>query len=134
MSMGKNEAALAEFNAVFAKDPSAPVLAKLAELQINKGNSAKPSALIEGSEFKEDSTVQFALAKARIATRETEKARDVLDRLIRTNKYNAAYYHYRGLELLLRSELLQGQEGLRPGPEVQSRTTWMRSTTSASAC
>ncbi len=97
MKQGKNEAALAEFNAVFAKDPSAPVLAKLAELQINKGNSREAIRTIEGSEFKDDSTVQFALAKARVETRETDKARDVLERLIRANKYNAAYYHYRGL-------------------------------------
>ncbi|MEO7425458.1 MAG: tetratricopeptide repeat protein [Fibrobacteria bacterium] len=97
MKQGKNEAALAEFNAVFAKDPSAPVLAKLAELQINKGNSREAIRTIDGSEFREDSTVQFALAKARLETRETEKARDVLELLIRANKYNAAYYHYRGL-------------------------------------
>ena len=97
MRQGKNEAALAEFNAVFAKDPSAPVLAKLAELQINKGNNREAIRTIEGSEFKDDTTVQFSLAKARIATRETDKAREVLERLIRINKYNAAYYHYRGL-------------------------------------
>ncbi|MDB5047824.1 MAG: repeat protein, partial [Fibrobacteres bacterium] len=97
MKQGKNEAALAEFNAVFAKDPSAPVLAKLAELQINKGNSREAIRTIENSEYKEDTTVQFSLAKARIETRETEKAREVLERLIRVNKYSAAYYHYRGL-------------------------------------
>ncbi|HKP95407.1 MAG TPA: tetratricopeptide repeat protein [Fibrobacteria bacterium] len=97
MKQGKNEAALAEFNSVFAKDPSAPVLAKLAELQINKGNSREAIRTIESSEYKDDSTVQFALAKARIETRETEKAREVLERLIRANKYSAPYYHYRGL-------------------------------------
>jgi tetratricopeptide (TPR) repeat protein len=97
MKQGKNEAALAEFNAIFAKDPSAPVLAKLAELQINKGNAREAIRTIEGSEYKDDSTVQFSLAKARIETRETDKAREVLDRLIRGNKYSAPYYHYRGL-------------------------------------
>ncbi|MEO6094600.1 MAG: tetratricopeptide repeat protein, partial [Fibrobacteria bacterium] len=97
MRQGKNEAALAEFNAVFAKDPSAQVLAKLAELQINKGNNREAIRTIEGSEFKDDTTVQFSLAKARIATRETDKAREVLERLIRINKYSAPYYHYRGL-------------------------------------
>ncbi|MDB5107059.1 MAG: tetratricopeptide repeat protein [Fibrobacteres bacterium] len=97
MRQGKNEAALAEFNTIFAKDPSAPVLAKLAELQINKGNNREAIRTIEGSEFKDDTTVQFSLAKARIATRETEKAREVLERLIRMNKYSAPYYHYRGL-------------------------------------
>ncbi len=97
MRQGKNEAALTEFNAVFAKDPSANVLAKLAELQINKGNYREAIHTIEGSDFQQDSSVQFALAKARLASHETDKARDVLERLIRLNKYNAAYYHYRGL-------------------------------------
>ncbi len=97
MKQGKNEAALAELNAVFAKDPSAPVLAKLAELQINKGNNREAIRLIEGSDFNQDTTVQFSLAKARIATRETDKAREVLERLIRINKYNPGYYHYRAL-------------------------------------
>ena len=97
MRMGRNEAALAEFNAVYAKDPSAPVLAKLAELQIHKGNSKEAIRMIETSEHKDDTTVQFALAKARIATYDQEKAREVLERLIRANRYHAGYYHYRGM-------------------------------------
>ncbi len=97
MKQGKHEAALAEFNASFTKEPTAPVLAKLAELQISKGNYREAIRTIEGSEFSQDSTVQFSLAKARIASRETEKAREVLERLIRVNKYSAAYYHYRGM-------------------------------------
>jgi tetratricopeptide (TPR) repeat protein len=97
MKQGRNEAALAEFNAVYAKDPSPAVLAKLAELQINKGNDREAIRLIEGSDYKSDTTVQFSLAKARVATRETERAREVLERLIKINKYNAGYWHYRGL-------------------------------------
>ncbi|MBW8889776.1 MAG: tetratricopeptide repeat protein [Fibrobacteres bacterium] len=97
MKQGKNEAALAEINAVFVKDPSAPVLAKLAELQINKGNDREAIRLIEASDFKGDTTVQFALAKARVDSRETDRAREILDRLIKMNKYNAGYWHYRGL-------------------------------------
>ena len=96
MKMGRNDAALAEFNTVFAKDPSASVLAKLAELQINKGDNRSAIRTIEGSEFQQDSSVQFALAKARLASHELEKSRDILERLLRTSKYNASYYHYRG--------------------------------------
>jgi tetratricopeptide (TPR) repeat protein len=97
MRQGRNEAALAEFNAVYAKDPSAPVLAKLAELQIHKGNGKEAVRIIETSDHKDDTTVQFALAKARIATYDQEKAREILERLIRANRYHAGYYHYRGL-------------------------------------
>ncbi len=97
MKQGRNADALVEFNALFSKSPSAPVLAKLAELQINKGNYREAIHTIESSDFSQDSLVLFSLAKARLASHEVPKAREVLERLIRDSKYNPNYYHYRGL-------------------------------------
>ncbi|HLP43550.1 MAG TPA: tetratricopeptide repeat protein, partial [Fibrobacteria bacterium] len=91
------EGALAEYKAVYAKDPSAPVLAKLAELQVHQGNGKEAIRMIETSDHKNDTTVQYALAKARVSTYDQEKAREILEALIRGNSYHAGYYFYRGL-------------------------------------
>lgn len=97
MKQGKSDAALAEFNTLYSRQKSPRVLAKLAELKVSKGQTKEAMRLIEESGFSNDSTVQYALAKAYVAEGEGDKARDVISRLLSSSKYNAALYHLRGM-------------------------------------
>jgi tetratricopeptide (TPR) repeat protein len=97
MKQGKTDAALAEYNSVYSEQKSAPVLAKIAEIKVARGEYRDALQLIETSGFSSDSSVQLSLARAYVAQGEGDKARSVLNNLIRNSKYNAALYHLRGM-------------------------------------
>gem|GEM_PF-5721038 len=97
MKVGRTDAALEVFTDLYSHQKSPKVLAKLAELKVLKGETREALRLIKESGFENDSSVQFSLAKAYLSEGEAEKSRDVVDDLLKRNKYNAELYHLRGM-------------------------------------
>ena len=72
------------------------VLATLADLYLAQGKTKEALAMLDTAD-KNDNSVKFVLAKARIANNEPSQARPFLDQLINQDNQNAEYYFQRGL-------------------------------------
>ncbi len=97
LKTGKEEAAMAQIKAVYDQEPTPEVLAKLADLNLARGNIREAIRLLEGSSAQSDTNIQFITAKAQLANNQPGKARSILDALISDNRNNAGYYYNRGL-------------------------------------
>ncbi len=94
---GRSDAALAQFNSVYAQTPTPAVLSKIADLQLSLGNVKEAMSVLQNASTPKDSNIQFSLAKVYLADHQPDKARSLLDGLIDKSEYNANYYYRRGM-------------------------------------
>ncbi len=94
---GKPEIAQGEFQMAYRKYHSPEALAALADLYVSQGKVKQAVALLDTSAEKDDPSVQFSLAKARIANGETSQGRALLEPLMSQDGQNSDYYFQRGL-------------------------------------
>jgi len=93
----RHSAAIKEFKLINRKNPSAEVVANLADLYIMRNNFKFAMSVIEKSKFKNDPKIKFILVKSKLSDGEFEEVRSMLKGLMKKDRHNADHYYVRGL-------------------------------------
>jgi tetratricopeptide (TPR) repeat protein len=97
MKTGKVTQAFNELKVINEKNPTAMVVASLADLYVAKQMPKQALAVVKKSKFKNKPAVQLALAKAHIALGEFAPAQQLVMKLLSRDNTNAEYYYLYGL-------------------------------------
>jgi tetratricopeptide (TPR) repeat protein len=97
LQAGRNLDASREFQAAYARTPTADVLARYVEALVQANRAPEALAVVNAFPDQTHPKARFALAKAQVGMHQPDKARPALEELIKQEENNADYHHFLGV-------------------------------------
>jgi tetratricopeptide (TPR) repeat protein len=97
LQAGRSADAAKEYQAAYAAGPTPETLARYVEALVQSNRAKEALAVANAFPDQTHPKVRFALAKANVGNHEPDKARPILENLVKQEEANADYHHLLGL-------------------------------------
>ncbi|MDB5050933.1 MAG: hypothetical protein JWO30_4004 [Fibrobacteres bacterium] len=97
LQAGRSAEASKEYQAAYAAGPTAETLARYVEALVQANRASEAIAIVNAFPDQTQPKVRFALAKANVGNHEPDKARPILEELVKREDNNADYHFLLGL-------------------------------------
>jgi tetratricopeptide (TPR) repeat protein len=97
LQAGRSMEASKEYQAAYAAKPTPETLARYVEALVQSSRAQEAIAVVNAFGDRNNPKVRFALAKANVGNHQPDKARPILEELVRLEDDNADFHHLLGL-------------------------------------